>query len=790
MLEPSPDGDLKVQPALSRPPIRCREAMVVAAVALAVAAAFYAPVLAGTDRLLYRDTGRMHAPVKEFLGAELRAGRFPAWNPFLGLGMPVVPSAVDAALHPFTLLAVALPIHSAVSAWVLLSHVLAVIGMWLWARRLGAGPGAALAAGLGFGFTGHLVSSTDNLQYLTALGALPLLFATLHRLLEDGLTPARIGAMGAASFLCAAAGDPQAWGIALVSMPFYALAIGPKEVERSLRLRRAMAALAACVVGALPVLMPLALWLPESSRAALKASDRELWNLSPWRLLELVVPYLARDRMGVQVSPLYGAFFESLDPIPWVASVYLGVTVFALGLTAALGDRRAAWLAAGAVVLLWAAMGSRSGFGQLAAQVPVLRSLRFWEKLAVWPALLASAAAAIGIQRVEEDRPRARRLAIAAACAAMACVGSWALAPRLAAAWPARGGSAVPEVLVAQLEGNLADGFLHAGLLLLALSAVTFAASRGSLRKTGAVLAVLVALDVCGANVRAYFLDSAEVDRPTGVLAEELRRQPGLQRVVTPFEPYVGYQGLTQSESSNLVGSLSLGAAWNVSQRIGNFDYYTGAVPRRLYEVNESLAPSRLLPNVGLWDVGHAVVPASREASAGVGVPRDAPVEALEPKVGALLVAVRHRPRAYVAGRVESRSPEQALAFALDPGSVGGDLTVVEANVPAGAETGRGAVRVVSEEPAEIALEATAEGPALVVLNDAYAPGWSAEVDRREATIVAANYLVRGVFVDAGTHEIVFRYSTPGLTAGLLVLVAGVAGLLAWAALARRRRAA
>jgi uncharacterized membrane protein YfhO len=81
-----------------------------------------------------------------------------------------------------------------------------------------------------------------------------------------------------------------------------------------------------------------------------------------------------------------------------------------------------------------------------------------------------------------------------------------------------------------------------------------------------------------------------------------------------------------------------------------------------------------------------------------------------------------------------------------------------------------------------------AEGAGLLVLNDVFTTGWTAEVDGRPAEIVPANYLARGVWVPAGAHRVAFRYRTPGLLAGWLILAGGglVLALLAW----RERRAA
>jgi hypothetical protein len=66
-----------------------------------------------------------------------------------------------------------------------------------------------------------------------------------------------------------------------------------------------------------------------------------------------------------------------------------------------------------------------------------------------------------------------------------------------------------------------------------------------------------------------------------------------------------------------------------------------------------------------------------------------------------------------------------------------------------------------------------------------YEPGWKAFVDRKEVPIVKVDYVLRGIPVTAGNHEIVFKFEPPGFLLGrkitavfsiimLLLLLAGI----------------
>jgi hypothetical protein len=184
------------------------------------------------------------------------------------------------------------------------------------------------------------------------------------------------------------------------------------------------------------------------------------------------------------------------------------------------------------------------------------------------------------------------------------------------------------------------------------------------------------------------------------------------------------------------------------------------------------------------------VVPGRLELGRLAGLREPLQIEADDPAAPAWLVAVAHRPRLYLAGRVRSASPEEALAFALDPASAGGGETVVEGPVPAGLGDGEGQAAIEAETAGRVRISARSARSALLVLNDTWAPGWTARVDGAPAPILRANDLVRGVSLPPGEHQVLFEYRTPGLRAGAAVALAWALGLAVLAWRERRRRPA
>jgi hypothetical protein len=113
----------------------------------------------------------------------------------------------------------------------------------------------------------------------------------------------------------------------------------------------------------------------------------------------------------------------------------------------------------------------------------------------------------------------------------------------------------------------------------------------------------------------------------------------------------------------------------------------------------------------------------------------------------------------------------------------GRDATVIEnldARPRAFAAGGAGRVGLVHDGAGSVALAARMSRPGLVVLADQAAPGWSVTVDGRAAHPLQYDSVLRAVAVPAGTHAVVWRYRTPGLTVGEAATGAGVLLLAMW----------
>jgi len=92
------------------------------------------------------------------------------------------------------------------------------------------------------------------------------------------------------------------------------------------------------------------------------------------------------------------------------------------------------------------------------------------------------------------------------------------------------------------------------------------------------------------------------------------------------------------------------------------------------------------------------------------------------------------------------------------------------------ATSGRDRVEILGDAPEDVRIRTRSDCASYLVLADTLLPGWSASVDGVPAPIIAADYAFRAVRLEAGEHEVEFTYRAPGLTAGILLSLLGLAG--------------
>ncbi len=111
---------------------------------------------------------------KQFIAESYRSGQFPLWNPYLFGGTPFLAAGQYAALYPFSLLFVILPVAAAYGPFAALHLFLGGAFSYLFFRILGISRPAAFAGAVAFEFCGFLVASFVWPMILSAAIWLPL----------------------------------------------------------------------------------------------------------------------------------------------------------------------------------------------------------------------------------------------------------------------------------------------------------------------------------------------------------------------------------------------------------------------------------------------------------------------------------------------------------------------------------------------------------------------------------------------------------------------------------------
>src|SRR5687767_1372275 len=155
---------------------------------------------------LFDATHYFH-PALIYAAAEVRAGRFPFWNPYQYAGSPFFSNPQTTMLFPLTALAYVVPVQLALALGAVLKLAIAGAGMFWFLRVLGLGLVPAVTGALGFMLGSQMVTwlhwTFSNVIMLT-----PALFAAVERL-RMAATPGRTATLAVIVAMELLAGYPQ-----------------------------------------------------------------------------------------------------------------------------------------------------------------------------------------------------------------------------------------------------------------------------------------------------------------------------------------------------------------------------------------------------------------------------------------------------------------------------------------------------------------------------------------------------------------------------------------------------
>lgn len=375
---------------------------------------YFFPALTGEVFLAPGDGWQQNFGTRILLGRMMAAGQLPLWNPMVFGGMPLAASVYPGAFYPPNWLFAILSPKLAMNLVVITTYHLALVGTYLYARRVGITRLGALLAATAFSFGGFMINHLSHTSRIAAAVWLPWillaiescsanlgLFGQARELNEKQFSPTKTheedtkAEVDESFFLrdasCDLVGDvalenqaipsgKKLWlwsslGAVFIALQFYAgepqisiftalvaammaTALWLKCEGREARLKFSLGIAAMVVVGALLSLIQLLpsieLW-SQSERANIGPEFFDTYSLPPWQLPGLIFPYF----FGGALLPPYKLPYWGAESSA-VMSGYVGMLVWLLALAALIAGRKnwRIWLWLGvAVVSIFLAFG-------------------------------------------------------------------------------------------------------------------------------------------------------------------------------------------------------------------------------------------------------------------------------------------------------------------------------------------------------------------------------------------------------------------------------------------------
>jgi hypothetical protein len=680
------------------------------------------------------------------------SGHLPLWNPWVGLGAPLLANYQSGLLYPPNWALLGVEIAWGQTLLVMLHLIWAGAGTALLLRKLGCGPFAQTVAGLSFGLSGYLVGRSGFLSINAAAAWLPWILLAAERALEhrNARTLTTLGLALGVQWL---AGHAQT---ATYSWLLCAAWIGGRQWQR-----RGWSGIRAGVGGLLLAsllafglaaaqLVPTLEYLRYSDRSS--GLDPEFvlnYSFWPWRALGLVAPDLfGNPRAGDYWG--YGNYWED--------HLYLGIVplLLAIGAIASRGVDRIKWilLGTGALAFLLALGKNTPLFPWLLETVP---GFAFFQAPTRWNLILVfglAVLAGLGAERWRVAQGRGLywlRLGTAGAAAAVVAAG---LGSRL----------------LSELEPTFAPAVQFAALGLLIAGGLGLARQEppGPYWTAGVLGFVLVDLVFAARGLN-----------PTLPLATLTARSSLLERLGADHRIFM---------NRDLEQFVKFELAFRFDSFQPEFDL------RQLREIGLPNTPSLdEVPSANNFD---PLVPAhfaawltrinelSEQDRSGPLAMADVGWRAEWDGAAVTYLPIRNPRRAWMVPAAQwAAGSDAALEMATAPDFDSSETVILRGAGPSTLAGGPGRVLSLEDRsPNRVRLTVSAAAGGWLVLADTWFPGWTARVDRTRAEIILANGVVRGVWVPPGEHTVEFHYRPSS------VLIGSALSLLAWVSVPFLRR--
>ncbi|HEY1685005.1 MAG TPA: hypothetical protein VGG19_09595 [Tepidisphaeraceae bacterium] len=703
------------------------------------------------------DMFLVYLPWRTFGFAQWKAGHFPFWNPRVFCGIPFFAQIQSALLYPVGWINFFLRTTSAVVWEMAINLGIAAICTYAWARQRGLSRGAGLLAGALFAFSAPLYHHLI-VGYMTILSSsawIPLIFLACDLLLrEQYFSGILIGSL--AICLQCLGGHAQLVYYTLLISGLYVLLHAPGS-GKSMRIYLVFASM--CALGILLASIQL---LPTyfATRLSVRAGGASYefasaLSLPPENLLTLLVPYPMGDMVNLRY---FGRWYL------WESSIYTGIVALALaciGLAKLPKPRRWRMSIVLAVILVLCLGSYTPIYRLLYYHLPGFNLFRSTSKFGLLWTLLIAMLAGHGWDAVRSghiSRWIAWLIGIAATiCIAAAIVTTQMhLGARLIELVRTSGQFFLtrayffdPQSAVDLTKWMVGQWCIAAALL--AGMALLVYLRRYSIMPAYLLLALAV-IELCAASSEVTPTEPATTALSpewTGAISNSIARD---ERLAFASE----YNNYGEEAGYNSIWGYDTGQPSEYTRLLAESQGEQIAAPDQYHFIMRQLSPIFRLLRCGYV----------------LGWKQDVM------KISAPM------PHAELIGSYEKMNDAAAIRAKLLKGDFDFTHLVILETDPAIQPTARGTsghVQLLNQSINDLEISADLDAPALLLITDAYAPGWKAQAmesnpSQKTYEVLPADDVLRIIPLEKGRHHIRVYYQAPGWLMG--IVISGIAAVI------------
>jgi hypothetical protein len=706
-----------------------------------------------------RDSTLVEIPARQLCVKLMKEGNFALWTDAYGNGQPFLANPKNAVLYPGTWLYLVLPFFSAFKIHYVLHFILGWLGVYYLCKSYSLSENASFLGASVFLFSGVFLSSLEFYNHMAALCWMPWILLVLQRF-KKKFYPRLVILAGLWSLLILA-GTPYVvivTGCFALVQTLFVRDLRPKRI-----LMLALAILLALALTAVQLIPTIDLYRSGVREQGTSA----LWSCEPLQLFNFVFPHiLGNDRQSGHDDYWGSHLFERGAPLYY--SLFLGFGVFILvffGLKRPFDYRHYLFILL-ALFFFFLALGNRTPFYSLWKFLPPFSAIRYPVKYLVPFTFCLAMLSALGFDRLFSEERRGEKkhvllIVVSAALLVLYFLVKGSLLDILSSFFVIDKASSVKE-LSTSLFGGL--------LLFFVCSLLVFLSSFLPLRKKNIAWVFLGVIVLHLVSINRFINPVISISS----LTKPLLLEENIEPVKVYREGYVPFA--FKEEVGGTVGMYSYfreslfpyyGLQFDVKY-VYSRDFYNiyDKEMSSLIASLESFSQEnvvKLLRSAGCdFSLTHFAFPRLQSKEIGIGgyrlfkqdIPGKLPAAHL---VYDVRTAETFEERMAVFQRDDFYPEVTAI--------IERDLPLEGIQTSAEEDTVRSVERFQSRQRYQVSNAHTA----LLVLQGNHSPGWKAWVDGQETEILKANLSAKAVFLPAGTHEVILKYSPRSFHFGLVV---------------------